>query len=62
MITTCPKCWIHFACVQAGERRRGVEPPAVEVQDFTVFVSSRLAAQEREQPTQPTTEENPGGP
>lgn len=62
MITTCPKCWIHFACVQAGERRRGAEPPAVEVQDFTVFVSSRLAAQEREQPTQPTTEENPGGP
>ena len=60
MITTCPKCWIHFACAQAGERRRGAEPPGVEVQDFTVFVSSRLAA-----PTarpNPATEKNPGGP
>ncbi len=60
MITTCPKCWIHFACAQAGERRRGAEPPAVEVQDFTMFVSSRLAAPAAEPIT--ATEENPGGP
>ena len=59
MITTCPKCWIHFACAQAGERRRGAEPPAVEVQDFTVFVSSRLAAPEA---APPPPEEPPGGP
>ena len=62
MITTCPKCWIHFACAQAGERRRGVEPPAIEVQDFTVFVSSRLAAPPPAQPASTTTEETPGGP
>ena len=61
MITTCPKCWIHFACAQAGERRRGAEPPPVEVQDFTVFVSNRLAAPTPAQP-ETTTEETPGGP
>ncbi len=42
LLTACPKCWIHFACTRAGERRRGAEPPPVEVEDFTVFVSKRL--------------------
>ena len=59
MITTCPKCWIHFACTQAGERRRGAEPPGIAVQDFTVFVSSRLATPKT---APPATEDNPGGP
>ncbi len=62
MITTCPKCWIHFTCAQAGERRRGAEPPAVRVEDFTVFVSHRLSPQAPAQPATATTEENPGGP
>jgi Fe-S oxidoreductase len=62
MITTCPKCWIHFTCAQAGERRRGAEPPAVRVEDFTVFVAHRLSPQAPAQPATATTEENPGGP
>ncbi|MFQ5349192.1 MAG: (Fe-S)-binding protein [Thermoanaerobaculia bacterium] len=61
MITTCPKCWIHFVCAQAGERRRGAEPPEVWVEDFTMFVANRLTAPTaRPQPA--TTEEKPGGP
>ena len=62
LITTCPKCWIHFACAQAGERRRGAEPPDVRVEDFTVFVSNRLSAPAPARPAPATTEENPGGP
>ena len=62
MITTCPKCWIHFTCAQAGERRRGAEPPEVQVEDFTIFVSNRLTASETAQPNPATTEDNPGGP
>ncbi len=62
MITTCPKCWIHFTCAQVGERRRGATPPDVQVEDFTMFVSNRLAAPETAQPLPPTTEEKPGGP
>jgi len=52
----------RYTCAQAGERRRGAEPPAVQVEDFTVFVSNRLAAQRAVTPTPATTEENPGGP
>lgn len=62
MITTCPKCWIHFTCAQAGERRRGAEPPDVQVEDFTMFVSNRLAPPETAQPLPTTSEKNPGGP
>ena len=59
MITTCPKCWIHFACTQAGERRRGAAPPGVEVQDFTVFIERRLAPPGA---APPASQEPPGGP
>jgi Fe-S oxidoreductase len=62
LITACPKCWIHFACAQAGERRRGAEPPDVVVEDFTVFVSQRLAAADPERAVADGKQDNPGGP
>ncbi len=61
LVTTCPKCWIHFTCAQAGERRRGAEPPAIEVEDLTVLLSKRLTAPTGPQPRPPATEDNPGG-
>ncbi len=61
LITACPKCWIHFTCAQAGERRRGAEPPAVEVEDLTVFLSQRLAPADGRQPTPPTSDKTSGG-
>jgi Fe-S oxidoreductase len=62
MLTSCPKCWIHFACAQSGERRRGAEPPEMRVEDFTVYVASRLTATPAATPPPVTPEENPGGP
>jgi Fe-S oxidoreductase len=45
LITACPKCLIHFSCAAGEDRRRGREPPAIEVQDLTVFAARLLAGE-----------------
>jgi Fe-S oxidoreductase len=42
LLTSCPKCYIHLSCAQAGAKRRGDPAPVVEVTDLTVFAASRL--------------------
>ena len=39
LVTACPKCLIHFNCAQEDDRRRGEEPPSVNVTDFTLLAA-----------------------
>lgn len=61
LITACPKCLIHFRCAQADMRRRGLEAPAVGVQDFTVFAASALSGAEAACGAVPSQVGAPGG-
>ncbi len=42
MLTTCPKCLIHFTCAQREDALRGRTRRPIEVEDLTVFASSLL--------------------
>ena len=42
LVTSCPKCLIHFSCAQADARRRGAEAPAIEIPDLADSVAGSL--------------------
>ncbi len=42
MLTTCPKCLIHFTCAQREDALRGRRRRAIEVEDLTVFAAELL--------------------
>ncbi|MFQ5599694.1 MAG: (Fe-S)-binding protein [Candidatus Krumholzibacteriia bacterium] len=43
LVTTCPKCLIHFSCAQSEDRRREGKEPSIEVEDLTVLAARMLA-------------------
>lgn len=43
LVTTCPKCWIHFACAQSDRRDRTGEAPAIAIADLSVVAAAALA-------------------
>ena len=55
LLTTCPKCLIHFRCAQQEDHRLQRQPVAIEVEDLTVYLSGAL-----EDPGPPTSVEPPG--
>ncbi len=46
MLTSCPKCLVHFACAQEENERTGSGSPSIAVEDLTVFAARLLAAPE----------------
>ncbi len=42
LLTSCPKCLLHFRCAQSEDRLRGRPSPKIEVQDLTVYLASLL--------------------
>jgi Fe-S oxidoreductase len=56
LVTTCPKCWIHFACTQSEQKRtNGSQPtdssraPVVEVEDLAVLAARMLQGSEKKE-------------
>ncbi len=57
MLTTCPKCLIHFTCAQREDALRGRERGPIEVEDLTVFAAELLAREAAGDPRPETTRE-----
>ncbi|MGD2109127.1 MAG: (Fe-S)-binding protein [Phycisphaerae bacterium] len=49
MITSCPKCWIHFACTQAEQKRTNGGGPSIEVEDLAVLAARMLQGSEKKE-------------
>lgn len=53
LVTSCPKCLIHFTCAQAEDRRRGVQGSTIKISDLTVLAASRLQGEGMKDPSVP---------
>jgi len=43
LLTSCPKCLLHFRCAQSEDRQRGRPVEPIEVEDMTVYLAGLLA-------------------
>ena len=53
LITSCPKCLIHFACAQTEDERLKKENARIEIKDFTVLAADRLKGEREKAQAQP---------
>jgi Fe-S oxidoreductase len=53
LITSCPKCLIHFTCAQAEDERLNRNNLRIEIRDFTVLAADRLKGEREKTEAQP---------
>ena len=53
LVTSCPKCLIHFACAQAEDERLKKQTTRIEIKDFTVLAAERLKGEREKAQAQP---------
>lgn len=50
LLTSCPKCLLHFRCAQSEDRQRGRAAQEIEVEDMTVYLAGLVVASTDAQP------------